>query len=193
MANPEEILAFWLDQIGPKGWYKGDAALDDEIRTRFQSTWDEAMTGAKGLWLTHASGTLAYIILTDQLPRNMFRGTAQAFASDKMARAASKIALSRSWDVRIDEPARQFFYMPLLHSENLCDQDRGIRLMATRMPDSDGVNLLHAQAHRDIIRQFGRFPFRNDALGRASTTAEKEYMAAGGYMSTVRALEAAAA
>ncbi|SMY07911.1 DUF924 family protein [Flavimaricola marinus] len=193
METPDTILRYWLDEVGPEGWYTGSAALDSEVRARFLSTWQEAMCGACGLWLTSASGSLAYIILTDQFSRNMFRGTAQAFASDNNARAAAKIALSRDWDMRINEPARQFFYMPLEHSENLIDQDRAIRLFASRMPETGRSNLLHAKTHRQIIRMFGRFPFRNAALDRANTALEQEWLDAGGYGAAYRALEAEAA
>ncbi|MCC1491636.1 DUF924 family protein [Cognatishimia sp. F0-27] len=189
MATPEDILAFWLDETGPEGWYKQDAALDQTIRERFEETWHGAMEGRFALWLTYPTGTLAYIILTDQFSRNMFRGTREAFASDRVALAAAKQAIHRGWDLRIDEPARQFFYMPLTHSENLCDQDRCVRLMKERLPSMKG-NLLHARAHREVIRQFGRFPFRNEALGRSFSAPERRFLDEdGGYGGVVRALD----
>lgn len=193
MQKPEEVLRYWLDEIGPEGWYSASAALDAEIRSKFLSSWEGAMDGACGLWLTYPVGTLAYIVLTDQFPRNMFRDTEQAFASDRHARAACKVAVTRDWDQRISEPARQFFYLPLMHSENLVDQDRCVRLVAARMARDQSDNLLHAQAHRDVIRQFGRFPFRNLALGRVSTPAEQTWLAAGAYGSALRALRDAQA
>jgi len=191
MVGPEEILKFWLDEAGPDKWYAQDDALDAEIRARFLSTWEGVQDGRFSMWLTYASGALAYIILTDQFPRNMFRGEARAFSSDRIALAAAKSAIDRSWDMKIDEPARQFFYMPLMHSENLCDQDRCVRLLCQRMPQSGASNLLHARAHREVIRTFGRFPFRNQALSRSATGAEADYVTAGGYGVTVRALQAA--
>ncbi len=193
MAGPEDVLEFWLDDCEPKDWYATSDTLDDTIRTRFQETWEGACAGRYSLWLTYASGALAYIILTDQFSRNMFRGKAQAFGSDRIALAAAKSAIDKGWDMRIDEPARQFFYMPLMHSENLCDQDRCVRLVCERMPVGRDNTLLHARAHREVIRQFGRFPFRNAALGRATTAAEERYMAAGGYASTLRSLQEDAA
>ncbi len=129
---PDDILDFWLDGIGPDGWYAGGEDLDATIRDLFEADWRRARDGALSLWLTYPSGTLAYIILTDQFPRNMFRESAQAFELDKAARAAAKMAIAKGWDMRIDEPARQFFYLPLMHSENLADQDRCVRLMMTR-------------------------------------------------------------
>jgi uncharacterized protein (DUF924 family) len=189
MATPEEINAYWLDEIGPKGWYEASDTLDDTIRERFLDTWEQTCEGRFSLWLTYPSGALAYLILTDQFPRNMFRGQGRAFASDQVALAVAKSAIHKGWDLRIDGPARQFFYLPLMHSENLCNQDRCVRLMSERLPEGGGDNLLHARAHREVIRRFGRFPYRNEALSRSTTQAEKAYLGQGGYGSTVRALQ----
>ncbi|MEJ8560332.1 DUF924 family protein [Yoonia sp. GPGPB17] len=187
MASPEEVLAFWLDECAPADWYKSDPALDAKIRDKFEKTWQEAADGALSLWLTYPSGTLAYIILTDQFPRNMFRDSGKAFETDGIARAAAKMAIDRKWDMKIDEPARQFFYLPLMHAENLCDQDRAVRLIHTRMPEHGANNVDHACAHRAVIRDFGRFPYRNDALGRKTTPAEQAFLEAGGYGAAIRA------
>jgi uncharacterized protein (DUF924 family) len=187
--NPDPVLKYWLDELGPKGWYDGNAAIDAEILARFEPLWGEAMAGGLLHWLTNPDEALAYIILTDQMPRNMFRGTWRAYSSDRLARAAANIALDRGWDLRVKEPERQFFYMPLEHSESLADQERAVRLMALRLTDPE--QLLHAQAHREVIRRFGRFPFRNPHLKRAGTAAEDAFLAAGGYVTVVKALKAA--
>ena len=192
MVTPEEVLAFWLDECSPADWYKNDPAFDALIHERFGAAWQEAIEGAYGLWLTYPSGTLAYIILTDQFPRNMFRGEGKAFATDKIARAAAKMAIDREWDLKIDEPARQFFYLPLMHAENLSDQDRAVRLIHTRMAEHGGGNRDHACAHRAVIRDFGRFPYRNDALGRKTTPAEQVFLNEGGYGAAYRAQQDAA-
>jgi len=191
MVGPEEVLSFWLDKVGPKGWYLQDDALDAEIRDRFLDTWQAASEGKFSLWLTYPSGSLAYIILMDQFPRNMFRGEARAFASDRAALAAAKCAVDKGWDLKIDEPARQFFYLPMMHSENLCDQERCVRLICQNLSREDSSNLLHARAHREVIRKFGRFPYRNEALSRPMTEPEAAYVSMGGYGSTVRELQAA--
>lgn len=191
MAGPEEVLSFWLDEAGEAKWYIQDEAFDAEIRDRFLTTWEGACDGRFSLWLTYPSGVLAYIILTDQLPRNMFRGSAKAFSTDRAALAAAKAAVDKRWDLRIDEPARQFFYLPMMHSENLVDQERCVRLMCERMQSSGTGNLLHARAHREVIRMFGRFPFRNEALDRSTTGAERRFVTSGGYGRTVRDLQAA--
>ena len=189
LVGPDEILKFWLDEVDQKQWYIQDDDLDRKIVEKFEATWNEAMEGSWGLWLTYPSGALAYIILTDQFPRNMFRDSAKAFSSDKMALAVAKQAIHRGWDLKIDEPARQFFYLPLMHSENLCDQERCIRLMKERMPETGESNLIHAKAHREVIRLFGRFPYRNEALDRQMTESEQAYVDEGGYGSTLRALQ----
>lgn len=190
MVGPEEVLEFWLDHVGPAGWYAVDDKVDAEIRERFLATWEAARDGALSMWLTYPSGALAYLILTDQFSRNMFRGSGDAFATDALALAVAKLAICKGWDLKIDVPARQFFYLPMMHSENLCDQDRCIRLMVERMPQTTENNLLHAQAHREVIREFGRFPYRNDALSRDPTQSEQAYNAKGGYGHTLRQLEA---
>lgn len=191
MVGPEDVLSFWLDEVGEARWYASDAGLDDDVRRRFEDAWQAAVQGRFSLWLTYPGGALAYIILTDQFPRNMFRGDGRAFASDRAALAAAKAAVDKNWDLRIDEPSRQFFYMPMMHSENLCDQERCVRLLCERMPGTGRGNLLHARAHREVIRLFGRFPYRNAALHRLSTGQETAYVSSGGYGETVRRLQAA--
>lgn len=191
MIGPEQVLEFWLDRVGPTGWYKADdAALDEEIRTTFMPVWEAARDGGLGLWLTYPSGALAYLIVTDQFSRNMFRGDARSFLLDPLALAVAKSAIHKGWDMRIDGAARQFFYMPLMHSESLADQERCVRLLVERMPVTGANNLLHARAHREVIRQFGRFPYRNSALGRAQTRSEIDYAGNGGYALTLRQLQA---
>jgi uncharacterized protein (DUF924 family) len=187
----QEVLDFWLDEVGPKGWYGGGEALDSEIRDRWAEAWACARKGGLEKWLASPEGALAYIILTDQFPRNIFREDGRAFATDPLALNAAQKAIHRRWDLRLPEPGRQFFYLPLMHSESQSDQDRCVRLMITRMPEGGASNLLHARAHREVIRRFGRFPYRNAALGRSSTGEETRFLDAGGYPTLVRELEAA--
>lgn len=191
-ATPREVLGFWLDEVGEDGWYAGGEDLDATVRDRFRATWEAAMEGRLGLWLTTPLDALAYVVVLDQFPRNMFRGTSRAFASDRHARAAAKTAINRGWDLKVPEPERQFFYMPLQHSENLVDQDRCVRLFKARLP-SHPDQIVHALAHREQIRRFGRFPMRNAALGRPSTPEEEAFLAAGGYGALVKEIEAARA
>ena len=190
MVGPDEVLRFWLDECTPDQWFIADDALDETIRTRFAETWTRATEGGLSLWLTYPNGILAYIILTDQFPRNMFRDDPRAFSTDRAALAAAKSAIAKGWDKRIEAKVRHFLYMPLEHSENLCDQERAVRLIHERLDKS--ALLLHAQAHREVIRQFGRFPHRNAALGRKTTAAEQAHLEAGGYASVLRSLDQSA-
>ena len=181
MSDIERILAFWLEEIGPKGWYERDDAVDARISRDYAGVWHDAMASRLEGWQEDARGALALLILTDQFPRNMFRGTARAFASDGLGRRVAKLAIAHGLDTQIDVPGRQFFYLPLMHSEVLADQERCLRLLMMRMPGS--VQIEHAIKHRDVIRRFGRFPSRNAALGRQDSDAELAYRAQGGYMS----------
>lgn len=189
MLNPEAVLDYWINEVGPSGWYEGGEALDAEVRDKFEAAWHEARKSGFKTWMTDPRGTLALIILLDQFPRNMFRGTANAFATDNQARAVAKTAIERNWDLKVPEPERQFFYLPLMHSECLPDQERSVRLFKTRMPDSGADNLLHARAHREVIRRYGRFPTRNEALDRALSSPESAYLESGGYGAVVRSIK----
>jgi uncharacterized protein (DUF924 family) len=190
MSEPHEIVDFWLNEVGEGRWFDDDPALDATIRERFEADWHAVMSGANGVWRNGPRRMLGYLILTDQLSRNMFRGTARAYASDPLAQAATYLALDHGWDMVTPEPARQLFYMPLEHSECLSDQERAVRLILTRRTNAEGY-LLHARAHREVIRHFGRFPFRNAHLGRASTAAEQAFMDKGGYRLALAAVQAA--
>lgn len=183
-TSPEEVLEFWLQETGPEGWYQGGDALDNTIKSKFMATWEQAVAGELDSWECSPSGTLALLIVLDQFPRNIFRGDAAAFASDAKALALAKKAISKGFDKDIPEPERQFFYLPMMHSENSADQDMSVRLIMLNM--SGGDHLKHARVHRDVIRKFGRFPYRNEALGRDSTQAEADYLANGGYAFSMR-------
>ncbi len=181
MVAQSDVLDFWLREVGPSRWYVEDAELDAAVAARFGEASEAARRGKLDAWILKPEGALALLILLDQFPRNMHRGRPEAFRSDAAAIAHAKRALTLGHDRRTPEPERQFFYLPLMHSESLADQDRCVRLILTRMPETGGANLPHAVAHRDVIRRFGRFPFRNAALGRHSTADEAAWLAAGGY------------
>lgn len=187
MSDPIEVLEFWLDTVGPEGWYAGGDAIDDTVRRGFLELWQAAHDDGLDHWVDGTVGTLAYLIVTDQFPRNMHRGTAAAFATDPLALTAAHKALAEGWDMGAPEPERQFFYMPFEHSENPDDQALAVRLMAERLPSHPDL-LLHARAHQAIIAKFGRFPTRNTALGRTSTAAEEAFLSEGGYGAMVRSL-----
>lgn len=175
--TPEEINRFWLNEVGEKGWYEQSDALDEEIRARFQQAWEEAETLTKD-WLTAPESALAAAILTDQFPRNMFRGDPRSFATDALAVKIADAGINQGFDLATDLPQRQFFYLPFEHSEKLADQDRAVEL--TR-EFTTGTTYTHALLHRSVIRSFGRFPWRNAVLGRQSTAEEQALLDAGGY------------
>lgn len=187
MSDPVEVLDYWLGALGPKDWYAGGAELDAEIRAMFGDLWQAARDGGLEHWVEGAAGTLAYLVICDQMARNMHRGTAEAFATDAQALAAARKAVAEGWDMEAPEPERQFFYMPFEHSENPIDQAQSVALIGQRLTDPEA--LLHARVHQEIIRRFGRFPFRNAALGRESTAEEREFLEQGGYGAMVQALK----
>ncbi|MDQ2065392.1 DUF924 family protein [Xinfangfangia sp. CPCC 101601] len=185
MSDPLEVLDFWLDEIGPDGWYAGTQEIDDACATGFGELVTAAREGNLEHWVDGPAPTLAYLLLTDQFTRNIYRGDALSFASDHLARAASRKALAEGWDMQVPEPERQFFYMAFEHSEDMADQDLAVELMETRMPSLPDLTL-HAKAHREMIRRYGRFPLRNAALGRENTPEEQAFLDAGGYMALVQ-------
>jgi uncharacterized protein (DUF924 family) len=188
MADPIEVLDFWLGDVGPEGWYAGGEELDAEIVARFGDLWQAAADGGLEHWVEGTVGTLAYLIICDQLARNMHRGQPQAFATDAQARAAARRAVAEGWDMNAPEPERQFFYMPFEHSEDPDDQALAVEYLTERLT-SDPEMALHARAHQQIIERFGRFPFRNAALGRENTPAEAAFLAEGGYGAVVKSLK----
>ena len=134
-AMAQEVLSFWLDEVGPEGWY--DEGFDEPIRARFGALWEEARAGGRDRWICAPASCLALVIVLDQFPRNMFRGDAKSFASDRKARAVAKGAIQRGHDLRVELPGRRFFYMPLMHSEFLPDQEKGVRLVPAERPRRD--------------------------------------------------------
>ncbi len=178
-ATAQQLLDFWLGEVGPDGWYRADEALDATIRDRWGALWETAQGGGVAEWATAPQSCLALVILLDQFPRNIFRGSARAFASDARALAVAKAAIQRGRDQRVDRPQRQFFYLPFMHSEVQTNQDQSVRLFLLNF--GKGELLLHARVHREMIRRFGRFPLRNAALGRESTPAEAAFLSGGGY------------
>jgi uncharacterized protein (DUF924 family) len=185
MSDPIEILDYWLGAVGPQGWYAGGDDLDGEITALFMPIWNAAHAGHLEHWIDGATGTLAYLIICDQFSRNMHRGSPLAFATDAQARAAARKAIDQGWDMDAPEPERQFFYMPFEHSEEREDQDLAVELMTDRMPNHPDLTL-HARVHREIITRFGRFPYRNQALGRQSSDAEQVFIENGGYGAILR-------
>jgi uncharacterized protein (DUF924 family) len=177
IATPDQILTFWR-MAGPDKWFEADDVFDSEIRGQFAGTYEAAAGGALDHWEETAEGTLALLLLLDQFPRNLFRGEARAYATDAPARAAADRAIARGIDREFPIPERQFFYMPLMHSEDLADQERCVALFRD---GADAPGIRHAEIHADIIRRFGRFPHRNRVLGRTTTPEEQAFLDGGGF------------
>ncbi len=178
-----EVLAFWI-QAGPGRWYKKDEAFDAELRLRFGALHDAAATGDFKDWLAAPRSGVAYLILTDQIPRNIFRGSAHAFATDGLALAAARTMTEQGHALHIEAPLRQFCYLPFEHSEAPADQAMAVRTFEGWVDEGldDGPNLLrYARMHADIIARFGRFPHRNAVLGRTSTAEELAFLSSGGF------------
>ncbi len=180
-ATPEAVLSFWLE-AGPSRWFSHDHALDEQIRLRFLALHLTASTGALAAWSDNASGALALLIVLDQFPRNLFRGSAHAFATDPLARSIADAAVERGYDQQIEPALRPFVYLPLMHSELVADQDRCVAFCQNLIQaGGDPRTLASAFQHRDIILRFGRFPHRNVVLGRDTTAEEQAFLDEGGF------------
>lgn len=171
-----EVLAFWWD-AGPEKWFAQDEAFDGQCRA-FEDLVEEAVGGNLDAWRASAAGTLALIVLTDQFPRNLFRGTRRAFASDALALDVADHAVAQAFPSAWPMPARSFFLLPFMHSEDLSIQELSLDLYrATGNRDA----YYYALVHHDVIRRFGRFPHRNASLGRQTTAAEQAFLDSGGF------------
>jgi uncharacterized protein (DUF924 family) len=180
----QEVLAFWFGDPGspergkPRAqWFRKDDAFDDEIRRRFGEAVEVALAGGLGEWCTNAEGSLARILLLDQFTRNIFRGTARAFAGDQRALATAEEAVARGFDRELTARERWFMYMPFEHAENVKAQHRSLQLfgaLAQELGDDDP--LVWARKHAEVIFRFGRYPHRNAILGRPSTPEEEAYL-----------------
>ena len=174
--KPADVIAFWR-AAGPERWFRTDAAFAREITARFLASHAAAAAGRLSDWEATPEGALALLLLLDQFPRNMFRGSARAFATDPHARAVADRAIANGLDASAPSAERQFFYLPFMHSENLADQERSLTLSRQAGGGEAGK---YAKIHADIIRRFGRFPHRNAVLNRATTPEEQAFLDAGG-------------
>ncbi|MCW5729848.1 MAG: DUF924 domain-containing protein [Alphaproteobacteria bacterium] len=174
MAEWNELIDFWFSDHARERWFAVDADFDAELGRRFGARCEEAMQGACDHWQKAPEGALALVLALDQLPRNLFRGTARAYAADAAARRVARLALQRGDDRGMDDERRVFFYLPFEHSEDLLDQELCVRLM--RQLGERPENLRYAERHLEIIARFGRFPHRNKALGRATTALEEAFL-----------------
>ncbi|HKP26862.1 MAG TPA: DUF924 family protein [Dongiaceae bacterium] len=179
MSSPREILEFWFSDRARQLWFEKDSAFDADCRTRFGPLVHEAQMGGFDDWRASPDGALALLLLLDQFARNIFRGQAKAFLGDPRAREIAAQAIARGFDQRYPFPDRVFFYLPFEHCETLANQNRYIALMEGCMREFGEVAaeyLDYAHRHKVIIKRFGRFPHRNEALGRETTEEEAEFL-----------------
>ncbi len=171
--SPNTIIEFWYsDRVRPL-WFNSTPDFDAELKEKFEPLIKQASAGALDSWRESSEGCLALVLLLDQFPLNIYRNEPQSFATEKEAIEITKFGLSKQFDRELGDEYKAFFYLPLMHSESLEDQNLCVELMA-----ASGLkdNLRFAEHHRNIIQRYGRFPHRNRILGRASTTDEIEYL-----------------
>jgi len=175
--TPLDVLDFWW-QAGPSKWFAKNDTFDGNCRKRFQEALESAKSGHLDHWCETADGTLALLLLLDQMSRNIYRGEAEAFAADAKAVSVAELAVARGFDRVFPHDVRVFFYLPFEHSEDMAHQERAVDLC--RMRGNKEV-YHYALIHMDVIRRFGRFPHRNKVLGRISTPEEIAFLQEGGF------------
>ncbi|KAL3780701.1 hypothetical protein HJC23_003526 [Cyclotella cryptica] len=173
LPSPTEVLNFWFDELTPPQWFAKSTQIDDTIASRFTTLHTAASSGELAPWRSTAQGTLAEIIVLDQFSRNIYRDTPKAFTQDPLAVTLAEEAISKGLDAELTTPQKMFLYMPFMHSENLAHHERATELFA-----QDGLENAanFEKKHRVIIDRFGRYPHRNEILGRESTPEEIAFL-----------------
>jgi len=173
VTSLEQVIGFWFAETVRPLWFRSTPAFDQSISEEFMDSYQAAMAGRLMDWQATAQGALALVIILDQFPLNIFRGQAESFASEAMARTVTRLAIDRQFDQQLTDEQKAFLYMPLMHSEDLLDQEQSVILYETAgLKD----NLRFAKHHQEIIQKFGRFPHRNTILGRKSSEVELQYL-----------------
>lgn len=167
------ILTFWFDEHGPQDWFAKSDTFDSLIQRRFTDLHRQAVLGELASWRNKPEGALAEIILLDQFSRNMFRGSAQAFATDPHALALAQFAIEKAQDKKLDPQKRKFLYMPFMHSESKVIHEQALDLFGSL---DDPQTLNYERQHKVIIDRFGRYPHRNEILGRKNTPEELAFL-----------------
>ncbi len=173
MLTAQDVIQFWFHECTYEDWFGGKAEFDDRLKERFHETFGHVAKGEAWTWRVTPEGRLAEVIVLDQFSRQFHRGEAQAFAQDGMALVLAQEAVAGGHDMQVPLEWRTFFYMPYMHAESLVLQDEGVRLFEAYGKE-DALTFM--QAHRDTVARFGRFPFRDEALGRQGTPEEIAYM-----------------
>ncbi|HEX7890036.1 MAG TPA: DUF924 family protein [Ramlibacter sp.] len=176
LPTAADVVHFWRD-AGPRRWFRRDDDFDARFREGFLAAHEAAAAGRLQAWGATPEGALGLVLLLDQFPRNVFRGTPRVYATDPHARQIADGAIRAGFDRMVDPGLRPFFYLPFAHSEVLGDLERCVTLNEAQ----GGESLRWARHHRDIVARFGRFPHRNAILSRASTAEEERFLAEGGF------------
>jgi uncharacterized protein (DUF924 family) len=171
--NPIDVINYWYSDRIKKHWFSSTPELDMEIKNKYEQIWKRAADGEFDQWKTTPEGSLALVIILDQFPLNMYRGKAESFQTESKAIEVTMNAINNDFFKKLSNDKLSFLFMPLMHSENIEDQDLSVKLFKEYNLSN---NLRFAQHHRDIIKKFGRFPHRNSILMREFTKEESEYM-----------------
>lgn len=175
-VTADEVLDFWFRETDQQNWFERSDAFDQLIHDRFAAAVETARTGGFADWCDTPRDSLAVIILIDQFSRNIYRDSPRAWSADDVALSCTKQAIARAYDADLGIEELKFLYMPLMHSELLADQERCVELFRELATDAEDVSLDFAIRHRDIVARFGRFPHRNEILGRESTAEERAFL-----------------
>ena len=169
--EPADIIDYWFSEKSKQFWFASTPSIDKEITSRYETVWEKAASGGLSSWGETADGSVALIIILDQFPLNMFRGKAKGFKTESMAVEVALNAIDNGFDEEMDNEKLLFLFMPLMHSENLDHQNLQVYLF-----EKYNFNLEFSKHHRDLVKKFGRFPHRNEILGRMSTMEELAYL-----------------
>ena len=169
--TPSDVLDYWFSEKSKQFWFASTPQVDNEIKVRFESVWEKAAEGEYSQWKKTADGSVALIVILDQLPLNMFRSDPKGFQTENMAVEVALNAINNGFDEELNDEKLLFLFMPLMHSENIDHQNLQVYLF-----DKYNFNLEFSKHHRDLVKKFGRFPHRNEILGRMSTMEELDYL-----------------
>ena len=169
--EPADIIDYWFSEKSKQFWFASTPSIDKEITSRYETVWEKAASGGLSSWGDTAHGSVALIIILDQFPLNMFRGKAKGFKTESIAVEVALNAIDNGFDEEMDNEKLLFLFMPLMHSENLDHQNLQVYLF-----EKYNFNLDFSKHHRDLVKKFGRFPHRNEILGRMSTMEELDYL-----------------
>ena len=169
--TPSDVLDYWFSEKSKQFWFASTPQVDNEIKVRFEGVWEKAADGEYSQWRDTADGSVALIVILDQLPLNMFRSDPKGFQTENMAVEVALNAINNGFDEELNDEKLLFLFMPLMHSENIDHQNLQVYLF-----DKYNFNLEFSKHHRDLVKKFGRFPHRNEILGRMSTMEELDYL-----------------